>query len=362
MLDNPMPDNPLPLPSHSVKDRAMSSAGIVAWRPIERRDAGAWAALLAAIQAADQDWEYFSEQDLLADFDDPDRDFARGSMGIFDGAAMAGFGALTSRNEADPVHEMRYEGGVHPGYRGRGLGAGLLDWAQTAAIPLHQERYPDRPLSLSGACVSHNAGAVALYAAHGYRQARWFHAMVRSMSAPLPRIVEPAGVQVVGYAPARSEDARLIRNEAFRDHWGSTEISAESWAHVMGLAPFRPEFSFLAYASGEPLGLILGHEYDAYAAANGQRDLHIPLIGTRRAGRRRGIASALLARVLTEARDAGFAEASLGVDADSPSGAVGLYQRAGFGVEHTSITQLKPLLPAEPEPVGLPPGEPADRS
>jgi hypothetical protein len=33
------------------------------------------------------------------------------------------------------------------------------------------------------------------------------------------------------------------------------------------------------------------------------------------------------------------------VDADSPTGAVGLYERAGFTVMHTSITQAKPLLP-----------------
>jgi len=33
------------------------------------------------------------------------------------------------------------------------------------------------------------------------------------------------------------------------------------------------------------------------------------------------------------------------VDADSPTGAVGLYERAGFTVDHTSVTQSKPLLP-----------------
>src|SRR5215468_6598528 len=109
----------------------------LAWRPIEPGDTADWAGLLNAISAADGNWEYVSEQDLLDDFSDPNLDFARGSVAVYHQGTMAG---------------------------GR-----LLDWAQTAALPLHQERYPGRPLSLSGSCLAHNAAAVALYAAHGYR-------------------------------------------------------------------------------------------------------------------------------------------------------------------------------------------------
>jgi len=315
---------------------------------MEPGDAGAWAVLLAAIRDVDRSWEYFTEQDLLEDFSDPGRDFARGSMAIHDGNTMIGYGDLATRTAADPVHGMRYEGGVHPAYRGRGLGGQLLDWAETAAIPLHRERHPGRPLSLSGDCMSHNAGAVALYAAHGYHPERWFHGMVRDLKSALPEFPAPAGVEIVGFTPQLSEGARLIRNEAFRDHWGSTETTVEGWAHFLGYSAFRPALSFLAYADGEPLGFIIGHEYDAYTETTGIRELHIALVGTRRAGRKRGIASALLARALTEARAAGYTAASLGVDAHSLTGALGLYEQAGFTVEHTSITQTKPLLAGEP--------------
>ena len=64
----------------------------------------------------------------------------------------------------------------------------------------------------------------------------------------------------------------------------------------------------------------------------------------------------LAARVrmaLTGAQAAGFASASLGVDADSPTGALGLYQRAGFTTMLISVTNTKPLLAAQPE--GTPP-------
>jgi mycothiol synthase len=322
----------------------MGNDGGFGWQPIEPGQAGDWAALLAAIEVADQEDEHFSEQDVLEDFADPLADFPRGSVGIWAGHDMVAYATLTPAQAADPVHKLWQLGGVHPDYRGRGLGTRLLDWAQQAALPLHQERHPGQPLALSGGCTSRNTGAIALYAACGYRPARWFHGMTMDLSAPVPEAPVPAGVEIVGYTAERAEDARLVRNEAFRDHWGSTETTAERWAHFASSRALRPALSFLAYADREPLAIVLGHEYDAHRDVTGQRDFHVSLVGTRRAGRGRGIASALLVRALATARAAGFATASLGVDADSPTGAVGLYERLGFAVRNTWIVQLKTLL------------------
>jgi hypothetical protein len=163
------------------------------WRPIERKDAAAWSATLIDIQHADRDWEFLTEQDLLGEFGHPDHDFPRGSMGAFSGGAMAAFGTVTVRSEADPVHDMRYWGGVHP------------------------------------------------------------------------------EVRVVPFSPEVSEDARCIRNEAFADHWGSTETSAEAWAHHMTSGTLRPGFSFVAYAGAEPAGFVLSEEYEGYNEAIGGR-------------------------------------------------------------------------------------------
>jgi len=322
------------------------------WRPIGPEQAGDWARLLAAIEAVDRQDEHFSEQDLLEEFSDPCCDFARGSIAAWAGPIMVGHCQLTTRTAADPVHEMWQWGGVHPDYRGRGLGARVLEWAEEAAVPLHRERYPGQPLALTAACLSRSAAAVALYAAHGYRESRWFHRMTRNLSAPLPEVPVLAGVEMVRFTAQRSQDARLVRNDAFRDHWGSTADTAESWAHFTTYGAFRPALSFLAYAGHEPLGIVLGQEYDASTAASGKRDFCIPLVGTRRAARGRGIASALLVRALTEAKTDGFATASLTVDADSPTGAVGIYKRLGFTVQDTWITQLKTLLDAAPADPG----------
>jgi ribosomal protein S18 acetylase RimI-like enzyme len=51
----------------------------------------------------------------------------------------------------------------------------------------------------------------------------------------------------------------------------------------------------------------------------------------------------LLAKVLAAAAQAGKSTAALGVDADSPTGAVGVYERVGFTVEQRAVTYSIPV-------------------
>jgi ribosomal protein S18 acetylase RimI-like enzyme len=166
--------------------------------------------------------------------------------------------------------------------------------------------------------------------------------MIKDLSAPLVVIDDLVGIEIVGWTPQRSRDALQIRNEAFRDHWGSTETTAESWDHFMESASFRPAYSFLAVSGGEAVGAILCHEYEVGPQATGP-ELYVSIVGTKKAYRKRGIASALLVKALRSANSAGFMAASLEVDADSPTGAFGLYENLGFKIEHTSVVMTKTL-------------------
>lgn len=321
----------------------MSSTGTLSWRPIEPQDVPACAVLLAAIEDADQTGDVFGEEDLLETFRDPGSDFPRGSAGVHDGDVMVGYCCLYSSGSADQVHQMSQYGGVHPAYRGQGIGGRLLDFAELAAVPLHQERYPGLPLSISGSCSAGNAGASALYASRGFRPARWFHLMAADLTTAGLSTPVPAGVHIAAFTAERAEDARLVRNEAFRDHWQADQWTPGEWDHFLSYNAFRPAFSYLAYDGAEPLGVLISREYDAYTELTGMLDLYIAVVATRRSARKRGIASALLSRALADARSAGFTAASLSVDADSPTGAFGLYQRAGFAIRTTSVTQVKDL-------------------
>ena len=66
-------------------------------------------------------------------------------------------------------------------------------------------------------------------------------------------------------------------------------------------------------------------------------------ISVRRPWRRRGLARALLARSLKVLKDHGMTEAALTVDAENISGALGLYEDAGFQTVKRRTVYHKPL-------------------
>lgn len=249
--------------------------------------------LVLAVEESYGTDEIVGADDLVADLRDPDVDPERGTIAAFSEGRMIAYAGLRARTGVTGRHEMHLYGGVHPGQRGCGLGTRLLDWAEQAAPPLHQARYPGHPLALTASCPAGQDDALALLAAAGYQQARWFHFMSRNLTGAVPGGQLPEGTRIAGYAAGLSQAARQVRDEAFRDHWGSTPTTAESWQHFVSHAAFRPAFSFLAYLGSEPAGVLIAHEYDAFTQATGRRESYIATIGVTRPARGRGIASAL---------------------------------------------------------------------
>jgi mycothiol synthase len=342
------------LPSDSGPERGPGGgpgADHYTWRALGPEDLDAWVVLLAAIEAVDHEDEHFGAEDLREKFADTYRDFPNGSVAAFDGAAMVAYGFFRIRTAAEPVHEMWMAGAVHPDHRGRGLGSHLLAWVEETAVPLHERHFPGHPLTISAGCRVNHADAMELFAEHGYEQVRWFHGMAIDLVEELPAAAVPSDVVLVSITPERAEDARRVRNEAFLDHWGSTDSTPESWAHRMAESSYRPALSYLAYetgaggALGEPLALVLCNEYQAVKAATGKRDLYIALVGTRRRRRKRGLATTLITHVLRQGQAEGFDSASLGVDAGSPTGALDLYERIGFRAVGTYVSQHLVVIP-----------------
>jgi ribosomal protein S18 acetylase RimI-like enzyme len=130
---------------------------------------------------------------------------------------------------------------------------------------------------------------------------------------------------------------RASHNTAFVDHpeftpW--TDVMWKQW--VTGSRNFRPELSFVVVEAGRPervVAYLQSNEYDAYFEATGRREAYVAKVGTLREFRGRGLAAALLRHALAAYQQAGFDEASLDVDSENPTGALGIYQRAGFEVE-----------------------------
>ena len=135
---------------------------------------------------------------------------------------------------------------------------------------------------------------------------------------------------------------RAARNASFADHWGSVPEDAEAFVHWRtATRAFRPDCSAAACTpDGQVAGFLLAYEQDAETERSGSRDLYVGTVGTLAAWRGRGIAGALLANALLRAGELGYASSTLTVDTQNLTGALGVYERAGYALRHREITYV----------------------
>ena len=317
-------------------------------RPIELGDAVALAQLRADTEKVDDEGEHEDADDVLEWLRHPwfDRD---ASLALWTGDRAVAWAVIWSGPEQRDTDRINVVGGVHPDHRRRGIGRGLLDWAVDQAERRHRARHPDLPGELNVGTVDGNTGMRTMLDRAGFAPVRYFVDMVLQLDPPpatrTPETTEvPDGMSVTSFDERYDEQTRLAHNEAFADHWGSTPREPAAWrARTTGSKTFRPVQSSLLVDGDEVASYVLGYEYDGDTAATGSRDLYIGQVGTRRRYRGRGAATLLMTRTLQAAADDGFATVSLGVDADNPTGAFGLYERLGFVPTRRFTTYAKAL-------------------
>jgi mycothiol synthase len=316
------------------------------WRPVTAADAPALARLHAAAEEIDRTGEHYGEDDLAEELAEPTLDLLRDTRAaVAPGGELLAWGSVRVPAEVRDVDRVWLSGVVHPGVRRRGIGRRLLDWQERRGGELHRTRHLGTPGELLVGVYDTAASQQALVESAGFTAARWFSDMERDLRTDLPPVpAVPSGLRLVPYHPAYDEGVRLAHREAFADHWGSTPPDPERWRHwYTGSQSFRPDVSLLVLDGDEVAAYLLTYFFAADARATGVREAWVGQLGTRGAWRRRGLASLLLVAALHRYRDAGYQRAGLDVDSENASGALGLYQRLGFVVDHRSVTWRKPV-------------------
>jgi ribosomal protein S18 acetylase RimI-like enzyme len=330
------------------------------WRALGAADAQQAEALIAAVEAVDEEGESFGAANWVDELSSPVVDARHGVFGAFAGEGhLVAFSMIYARTEADPAHEMHLWGAVHPAFRDRGIGTELLGRAIAAAKSISTLRFPGVPASLHCSVYDQLTSSKALFEENGFTPRQFEFSMERKLTAADAEAVPqpPAGYAFVGYGPESSEEFRAAHNASFAlDHPGATAATPETWAaEVVEAESVRGDLSFglrpqpaapeqeQREQGGHIAGYLLCGQYDAGAETSGRRAVHVHYIGTRREHRGRGLASALIAAALHAAAVEGYDVASLGVLAENPTGALGVYKRAGFRVRRRFIEYARPL-------------------
>lgn len=313
------------------------TAPVVTWRAATLADVGALTALINAGRLADGiPDETSSAEEVAHELEDPGIHLERDSrVGLDADGRIVAWGAVWCRVGAVRQGRSILFGEVHPDVRRRGVGRAVVAWQlERARERLASELDAGLPRRIELYALGGDAARAALAQAIGMAPVRWFSKMVRTSSEPVTPVEVPAGLELVTWSDAWSDSARDAFNDGWRDHWSYEPMPPEMWRHRIHDDPaFLRPASRLAIADDRVVGIVLCSE-QATDSDDG-RTAWLDLIAVRRAWRRRGVASAMIASSLVALADEGFRTFALNVDADSPTGALDLYRRCGFQVRRT---------------------------
>ncbi|MEO5653394.1 MAG: GNAT family N-acetyltransferase [Marmoricola sp.] len=304
-------------------------------RGLRRTDAPAVTDLLAAAEAVDKTGEHFNLDDLLEDIANPMIDPSRDWLVVEAGERVVAHSRLTPRAPADGALKVYVEGTVHPDFRRRGIGSELVPAIVERAVSHVHERGDLRAV-VAGQAQAGNTDLDKIFGSVGLTPDRWSFVMLADLaSATDAEPAPPAGYTLSTWEGADHEELRETHNRVFVPHPGFTPWSSEMWAQwVAGSRALRPALSLiLRDETGAVAAYVQSDEYDAVQQATGIREAYVAKVGTVPEHGRRGLAGTLLRIAMQRFRDAGFERASLDVDSENPSGALGIYERAGFRTE-----------------------------
>jgi mycothiol synthase len=223
-------------------------------------------------------------------------------------------------------------GVVAQGFKGRGYGAAILARAETRA----RERGAAK---LQGFAFEADAAAAELFAARGYAAVRRFYEMAIELSEPPPAPDLPPGLVVDAVHEDEYRAFYDALDDAFQDHWEWHTTPYEEWLDLR-----RGQH---ADAKG-PLWFVVRDGEEMVGVARNEADRNggglVGALGVRAAWRGRGLAKALLVHTFAAFHGRGERRVSLGVDAESPTGATHLYERAGMKIETCMVVYEKMQL------------------
>jgi ribosomal protein S18 acetylase RimI-like enzyme len=327
-------------------NEAKLSPGFIS-RPPVMADAEAVAAMINQWAEAVVGGPEITPRVLLNDWEDETFDFQRNAR-LVQGAdgSVAGFADLwnSSHLPTRPYMTLR----VRLGLEGHAVARNLMSWIKARSRQMMALAPPEARVTLVGHNPSEASALAQLYGSAGMQVVRHsFHMQIDLSQAASPAIW-PEGIRLESFDPETELEAVYrAESEAFEDHYGFIkqphDIGFEKFKHhFLDDEGYDPELWLLAKAGDEIVGASLSRTMNP----GGERNMAwIRSLSVRRPWRRRGIGLALLHTSFGLFRRRGYQFAGLGVDADSLTGAVRLYERAGMHVQRRFDRYEKELRP-----------------
>ena len=298
-------------------------------RDLAPDDAQAVAALMARIEADHPTGFCLADREVVELMTDmPGSVFS----GAWDGAELVAYTTVLPGRPHDEGQRFTLFGDVDPRRLGEGLGTQMLARSLDRARAIHRQDAPALPARYASQALAGRTDQADLLVSAGLSPGRHSFLMRAPLTGELPDLDRPADVMVSVFDPADAEELRGAHNAAFADYPEGSPSDPDFWqAFMIGASHARHDLSLVARGpDGSVAGYVFAHEYAVPMTPGPGREAYVPFVGTLPAHRGRGLASSLLAGVLARCREQGYDRATLNVDTANPTGALGIYERAGF--------------------------------
>ncbi len=221
-------------------------------------------------------------------------------------------------------------GFLHPDWRGKGIGSAMFEAAEQRAHEIAEAHPKSTAKFLQVEPQDTEKDLISLLERRGYKPARYETHMVRDLGEPFPEAPMPAGLEV---RPVKPEDIHPIfdaSNEAFRDHWGTRDLSEDEFKMHQESPEFQPNLWKAAW-DGDQMASVIHNFIDHKENREYQRQRgYTEGICTRRPWRKLGLARSLLVQSMQMFKEMGLTETALSVDSENISGALRLYKGVGY--------------------------------
>lgn len=135
-------------------------------------------------------------------------------------------------------------GGVDPDFRRQGIGTSIMNWAMQHGKSQLQSTGRKIPKYLRTDVIKSNESAKQLFTKFEMRPVRWNDDLIIDLN-DAPTALDNSSCSIVSWDSARDEEARIVKNLAFADHWGSTPTTKEGWEQMVHGSTARLDHSFL---------------------------------------------------------------------------------------------------------------------
>jgi ribosomal protein S18 acetylase RimI-like enzyme len=227
---------------------------------------------------------------------------------------------------------------LHPGWRDHELWSTMVRQNErqlqeiAASHPTNSRRF------YQGWATSSQVEWISVMESEGYQAVRHFNNMLYPLNH-VPDRALPSGFEI---RPVQPDHFRRIWEaqrevvlglfEVVMENW--TDDRCESW---LNNPSHTPQLWQVAWEGSQVAGMVLNRIDEAENQELGRKRGYTEHIFVRQAWRKRGLASALLAKSLQVLKAEGMDEAELGVDTENESGAYGFYRRMGYQTFSTDI-------------------------